>query len=58
MNIRELVKQCHCKYANWAREQPESATMWLVCSLKGIATDIINCKKCKERISTESESEK
>lgn len=49
MTMNDLVKQCRCKYAKWARRNPESTTAWLECKLKETVINVSDCATCAER---------
>lgn len=48
MTIKDIAKQCGCKYAVPNKVERNSTTRYIVCKLHNRTTDIQHCKKCKE----------
>lgn len=49
MTMKDVVRQCNCKYAKIENGGRDSVTFWITCKLKSMTTDKEQCEKCKEQ---------
>lgn len=49
MTMKDIVKECNCKFAKAENGDRDSVTYWVKCKLKSIPTDKEHCEKCKEK---------